>query len=63
MSPANAAGLVCVVTRSHYGALEPLERFAAARAVLSGLGPDDRVLRGPACVLSSPTLLYLQSLL
>jgi hypothetical protein len=40
-----------------------LERFAAARAVLSGLGPDDRVLRGPACVLGSPTLSYLQSLL
>jgi HAD superfamily hydrolase (TIGR01509 family) len=63
LAAASAAGLVCVVTRSHYGALEPLECFAAARAVLSGLGPDDRVLRGPACVLGSPTLSYLQSLL
>lgn len=63
LTAASAAGLACVVTRSHYGALEPLDRFAAARAVLSGLGPDDRVLRGPACVPGSPTLSYLQSLL
>ncbi|MFM9103386.1 MAG: HAD family hydrolase [Cyanobium sp.] len=58
-----AAGLACVVTRSHYGAKEPLERFAAARAVLSGLGGDDRGLRGPACAAGTPTLSYLQSLL
>jgi HAD superfamily hydrolase (TIGR01509 family) len=63
LAAASGAGLACVVTRSHYGALEPLERFAAARAVLSGLGPDDQVLRGPACVPGLPTLLYLQSLL
>lgn len=63
LAAASGAGLACVVTRSHYGSLEPLERFAAARAVLSGLGPDDRVLRGPACVTGSPTLSYLQSLL
>jgi HAD superfamily hydrolase (TIGR01509 family) len=63
LAAASGAGLACVVTRSHYGSLEPLERFAAARAVFSGLGPDDRVLRGPACVQGSPTLSYLQSLL
>lgn len=63
LAAASAAGLACVVTRSHYGAREPLERFAAARAVLSGLGADDRVLRGPACAAGSPTLSYLQSLL
>jgi HAD superfamily hydrolase (TIGR01509 family) len=63
LAAASAAGLACVVTRSHYGAMEPLERFAAARAVLSGLGADDRVLRGPACVPGVATLFYLQSLL
>jgi HAD superfamily hydrolase (TIGR01509 family) len=63
LAAAAASGLACVVTRSHYGAKEPLERFAAARAVLSGLGGDDRVLRGPACTAGSPTLSYLQSLL
>jgi len=63
LAAACGSGQACVVTRSHYGAREPLERFAAARAVLSGLGPGDRVLRGPACIPGSPTLSYLQSLL
>lgn len=63
LAAACGAGLACVVTRSHYGAREPLERFDAARAVLSGLGPGDRVLRGPACIPGSATLSYLQSLL
>jgi HAD superfamily hydrolase (TIGR01509 family) len=62
LAAAAAAGLACVVTRSHYGAKEPLEHFAAARAVLSGLGGDDRVLRGLACAAGTPTLSYLQSL-
>jgi len=31
--------------------------------VLSGLGADDHVLRGPACALGSPALSYLQTLL
>jgi HAD superfamily hydrolase (TIGR01509 family) len=63
LAAASGAGLACVVTRSHYGAREPLDTFAAARAVLSGLGPDDQVLRGPACIPGFPTLSYLQSLL
>lgn len=63
LAAASGAGLACVVTRSHYGGLEPLQRFAAARAVLTGLGPDDRVLRGPACTGGSAALSYLQTLL
>jgi beta-phosphoglucomutase-like phosphatase (HAD superfamily) len=62
LAAAAAAGRACGVTRSHYGAKEPLEHFAAARAVLSGLGGDDRVLRGLACAAGTPTLSYLQSL-
>jgi HAD superfamily hydrolase (TIGR01509 family) len=63
LAAASAAGLGCVVTRSYYGAREPLEHFACARAVLSGLGAEDRVLRGPACAPGPPTLSYLQTLL
>jgi HAD superfamily hydrolase (TIGR01509 family) len=63
VAAATAAGLACVVTLSHYGALAPQEQFMAARAVVSGLGPNDRVLRGPACAQGSPALSYLQSLL
>jgi len=63
LESASAAGLACVVTRSNYGGQGPLERFAGARAVLSGLGPQDRVLRGPACAPGCSTLSYLESLL
>lgn len=63
LAAASAAGLACVVTRSHYGAREPLEQFAAARAVLTGLDADARVLHGPACAPGLSTLSYLQSLL
>ena len=63
LAAALAAGVPCVVTLSHYGRAEPLERFAAARALLTGLGPADRVLRGPACPQGRITLSYLQALL
>jgi HAD superfamily hydrolase (TIGR01509 family) len=63
LAAAHGAGLACVVTCSQYGGQGPLERFDAARAVLSGLGPQDRVLRGPACAQGGPTLSYLESLL
>lgn len=63
LAAARGAGLACVVTRSHYGGREPLSAYAAARAVVSGFGPGDRVLRGPACAGGPPALSYLQSLL
>lgn len=62
LTSASDAGLPCLVTLSHYGRLEPLERFAAARAVLSELGPDREVRRGPACQPGRITLSYLESL-
>lgn len=62
LAAADAAGLPCLVTLSHYGRLEPLERFAAARAVLSELGASRAVLRGPACQAGRITLSYLQPL-
>lgn len=63
LAAAVAAGVPCALTLSHYGGAEPLERFAAARAVLTGLGDDGRVLRGPACPPGRFTLSYLQALL
>ncbi|MCP9927571.1 HAD-IA family hydrolase [Cyanobium sp. CH-040] len=62
LAAATAAGLPCLLTLSHYGGLEPLERFAAARAVVSALGGEGRVLRGPACPAEGITLSYLQHL-
>ncbi|MCP9887381.1 HAD-IA family hydrolase [Cyanobium sp. ATX 6A2] len=62
LAAAAAAGVPCVLTLSHYGRAEPLARFAAARAVLTGLGADGRVLRGPACPQGRFTLSYLQTL-
>lgn len=56
------AGLGCVITLSHYGALEPPGSFAAALAVVEGLGPGGRVARGPACGAAGVTLSYLQQL-
>lgn len=63
LEAARAAGVPCLISRSHYGGLEPLERFSAARAVLSGFGPAAQVLAGPACPAGPVTLSYLQALL
>ncbi len=63
LEAAGAAGVPCLISRSHYGGLQPLERFSAARAVLSGLGPAAQVLAGPACPEGPITLSYLQALL
>lgn len=56
------AGLACVITLSHYGAREPAGTFAAATAVVDGLGAAGRVARGPACGAGGVTLSYLQQL-
>ena len=56
------AGLGCVISLSHYGALEPSGSFAAALAVVEGLGAGGRVARGPACGGEGVTLSYLQQL-
>ena len=63
LAAADRAGLACLVTTSHYGAAEAPERFARARAVVSELGPQVKVLRGPACQGSRITLSYLHDLL
>ena len=63
LAAADGAGLACLVTASHYGAAEAPERFARARAVVSELGPQVKVLRGPACQGSQITLSYLHDLL
>jgi HAD superfamily hydrolase (TIGR01509 family) len=63
LDAAAGAGLACLVTLSHYGQSEPLERFARARAVVSELGPEVSVLRGPSCHAGQVTLSYLQDLL
>ena len=59
---ATGAGLGCVITLSHYGALEPSGSFDAALAVVDGLGAGGRVARGPACGREGVTLSYLQQL-
>ncbi len=63
LDAAAGAGLACLVTLSHYGQSEPLERFARARAVVSELGPEVSVLRGPTCHAGQVALSYLQDLL
>ncbi len=63
LAAASAAEVACVITRSHYGAREPMDRFATARAVLTGLGPGDGVISGPPCPQGPITLAYLRSLL
>ena len=63
LAAASAAGVPCLISRSHYGGLEPLAQYGAARAVLSGLGSASRVLSGPPRPPGSITLSYLQSLL
>jgi len=63
---AAAAGLATVVTLSQVSAVEPVEAFAEALAVLDGLGDElepARVLRGPTCPGDQVTLSYLQRLL
>ena len=59
---AAAAQLACLVTLSAYSAREPLGAFDAARAVLSELGADRQVLRGPTCQPGRITLSYLELL-
>ncbi len=59
---AAAADLPCLVTLSHYGRQDGIARFAAARAVVSALGPERQVLRGPACQPGRITLSYLEGL-
>jgi HAD superfamily hydrolase (TIGR01509 family) len=63
LAAAATAGLPCLLVRSHYSGALPLEAFQAARAVVSGLGPAAKVLRGPACQPGGITLSYLESLL
>jgi hypothetical protein len=60
---ARGAGLACLITLSHYGAQEPEASFAAATAVVDGLGGQGRVRRGPACGAEGITLSYLEGLL
>ena len=62
LAAATGAHIPCLLTLSHYGRDEPLARFTAARAVLTGLGAGERVLRGPACPQGRITLSYLQAL-
>ena len=59
---AAGAGLACLITLSHYGAGEPAGSFAAAAAVVRGLGATGGVVRGPACGSEGITLSYLQQL-
>jgi HAD superfamily hydrolase (TIGR01509 family) len=62
---AAAAGVPCLVTRSAFSRLEPLERFAAAAAVVDHLGEESNPCRleaGPPCERGWLTLSYLQGL-
>lgn len=63
LAAAASAGLACLLTLSHYGSAEPLQRFGRARAVVNQLGAGAAVLRGPACQGRQITLSYVQSLL
>jgi HAD superfamily hydrolase (TIGR01509 family) len=66
LAAAAAAGLECLLTLSSASRHEPPERFAAARAVVDGLGDGRtpiRVLRGSPCPEGRVTLSYLQRLL
>lgn len=62
LQAAVGAGLGCVISLSHYGVLEPDGSFAAALAVVDGLGAAGRVARGPACGRDGVALSYLQQL-
>jgi HAD superfamily hydrolase (TIGR01509 family) len=63
LAAAASAGLACLLTLSHYGSAEPLQRFGRARAVVNQLGAGAAVLRGPACQGGQITLSYVQALL
>ena len=65
VAAATAAGVPVLVTRSASSAAEAASGFAAAAAVLDGLGDPGapcRVQRGPACPQGLVTLSYLQTL-
>ena len=62
LQAALGAGLPCVITLSYYGQREPSSSFAAATAVVEGLGEGSRVARGPACGARGVTLSYLELL-
>lgn len=66
LAAAAAAGLPALVTLSEVSRQEPLEAYAAAAAVVDGLGADGQplsVLRGPACPGGLATLSWLEQLL
>ena len=65
LAAAQAAGLGCLLTASHYGQGEWLAQppGAQALALVSDLGAEGRVLQGPACQDGGITLSYLQALL
>ncbi len=63
LAAATSAGLPCLVTLSHYGGRGGGAWFGAAAAVVSELGPERQVLRGPACQPGRITLSYLERLL
>ena len=62
LTAAVGAGLVCVVSLSHYSAQEPVGRFAGAGAVVDQLGDGAQVLQGPPCQDDRITLSYLESM-
>ena len=66
LAAATAAGLTTLVTLSSGSRHEPAAAFAAAAAVLDGLGSPERhptLLRGPACPGGQVTLSWLERLL
>ena len=62
LQAATAAGLGCVITLSHYGSREAMQRYAPALAVVEGFGPGGQVMVGPACGAAGVGLAYLQQL-
>jgi HAD superfamily hydrolase (TIGR01509 family) len=66
LAAATAAGLPCLVTLSSLSLEEPAAAFAAARAVVDGLGDGTaaiQVRQGPPCAEGRVSLSYLQRLL
>ena len=62
LQAATAAGLGCVISLSHYGSRESMQRYDSALAVVQGFGPGAEVIRGPACAAAGVGLAYLQQL-
>ena len=65
VTAARGAGLTVLATRSASSSQEPVAHFAAAAALVDGLGDSAspcQVLRGPACPEGQITLSYLQQL-